>query len=78
MNRTFSQNKHLRKTSTSVSIAILALGFSFLGLLSLINKHEACGANGLSLETAYSIIGGTTSILLGGLFVVAGSLYWNR
>jgi len=77
MNRTFSHNKRLRKTSTCVSIAILALGFASLGLLSLINKYQACGANGLSLEAAYSIIGSTTSILLGGIFLVAGSLYWN-
>jgi hypothetical protein len=78
MNRTLSQNKRLRKTSASVSIAILALGFCALGLLSLINRHQPCGANRLSLEMAFSVIGGTASILLGGIFLVAGSLYWNR
>jgi hypothetical protein len=77
-NRTSPQNKRLRKTSTSVSIAILALGFCALGLLSLINKHQPCEADRLSLEMAFSVIGGTASILLGGIFLVAGSLYWNR
>jgi hypothetical protein len=78
MNRAFFQNKRLRKTSTSVSIAILALGFCALGLLSLINRHQPCGADRLSLEMAFSVIGSTASILLGGIFLVAGSLYWNR
>jgi hypothetical protein len=78
MNRTLSRNKRLRKTSTSVSIAIQALGFCALGLLSLINRHQPCGADRLSLEMAFSVIGSTASILLGGIFLVAGSLYWNR
>lgn len=78
MKRRFSQNGHLRKTTTIAGIAVLALGFYFLGLLSLINERQACEASGRSFEAAYSILGSATSVFLGGIFLVAGSMYWNR
>ena len=78
MNRRFSQYKHLCKTTTIVGVAILALGFYLLALLSLISERKACEASGHSFEAAYSILGSTASILIGGIFLVAGSMYWNR
>ena len=40
MNRRFSQYKHLCKTTTIVGVAILALGFYLLALLSLISERK--------------------------------------
>jgi hypothetical protein len=60
----------LRALSTSLSLTILALGFSVLGFVSLINKSgSTIGA--LSVENAYSLIGSGFSILVGATFLVA-------
>jgi hypothetical protein len=37
------------------------------------NKHQVCAAGGLTFEDASSIIGGTASFMLGGIFLIAGS-----
>jgi hypothetical protein len=72
------QKNYLRKAASRISIVILALGFSILGGLSLMNKHQVCAASGLTFEDASSIIGGTASFMLGGIFLIAGSVRWNR
>jgi hypothetical protein len=72
------QKNHLRRAAPRISIVILALGFSVLGVLSLMNKHQVWAASGLTLEDASSIIGGTASFMLGGIFLIAGSLPWDR
>jgi hypothetical protein len=68
----------LGRTAARISIVILALGFSLLGFLSLTNKHQVCAEDGISFEHAFSIIGGTTSFLLGWIFLIAGTLNWKR
>ena len=60
----------LRALSTSLSLTILALGFSVLGFVSLINK-SASTIGALSAENAYSLIGSGFSILVGATFLVA-------
>jgi hypothetical protein len=72
------QRNYLRKAAPRVSVVILALGFCVLGLVSLINKHQVCAATGITFENASSIIGGTLSCMLGGMFLIAGSLRWDR
>jgi hypothetical protein len=72
------QRNYLRSTAPRMSIVILALGLSVLGLLSLIYKHQPCAETGLSFENVLSIIGGAASFMLGGIFLIAGSLHWNR
>jgi hypothetical protein len=72
------QRNYLKRTASRISILVLALGFLILGLLSLIKKHEMCVETGFSYENALSIIGGTASFMLGGIFLIAGSLRWDR
>jgi hypothetical protein len=72
------QKHDLGKTVVRLSIVTLALGFSLLGLLSLLNKHQVCGESGITFENALSIIGGTTSFMLGGIFLVVGAFHWDH
>ena len=72
------QKNYLRRVAPRISIVILALGFSVLGVLSLMHKHQVCAASGLTFEDASSIIGGTASFMLGGVFLIAGTLRWDR
>jgi hypothetical protein len=72
------QKRDLRKPVVRLSIVTLALGFSLLGLLSLLNKHQVCAESGITFENALSIIGGTTSFMLGGIFLVIGAFHWDR
>jgi hypothetical protein len=72
------QKHDLRKTVVRTSIVTLALGFTLLGLLSLLNKHQVCAESGLTFENALSIIGGTTSFMLGGLFLIVGVFHWDH
>lgn len=72
------QKHDLRKTVVRASIVTLALGFTLLGFLSLLNKHQVCAESGLTFENALSIIGGTTSFMLGGLFLIVGVFHWDH
>jgi hypothetical protein len=68
----------LKKISTSISLVILTLGFSLLGLLTFVNINREGVNNALSFENSFSIAGSSISILLGAALLVAASLYWNR
>ena len=78
INHAVTQNKWLEKTSTSLSMVILAVGFTTLGLVSFTTKYQEGVANGLPSENALSMIGSAISILIGATFLVAAYLYWNR
>jgi hypothetical protein len=60
----------LRALSTSLSLMILALGFSVLGFVSLINKSDST-ISAFPAENAYTLIGSGFSILVGATFLVA-------
>jgi hypothetical protein len=77
INDAIAQKNCLGRTAARISIVILAIGFALLGCLSLINRHQACAGSAISFEDGLSIIGGTTSFVLGGIFLVAGSVPWN-
>ena len=68
----------LKKISTGISLVILTLGFSLLGLLTFVNINREGVINALSLENSFAIAGSSISILLGAALLVAASLYWNR
>jgi uncharacterized membrane protein YidH (DUF202 family) len=70
--------RYLKRISTSISLVILTLGFSFLGLLTLINSNRGGVVNTLSFEDSSAVVGSSVSILLGVAFLVAASLYWSR
>ena len=70
--------RHLQKISAGISLVILSLGFSFLGLLSFFNKPHADLANVPCVDSAYRIAGSAASLLAGTTFVVASCVYWRR
>jgi hypothetical protein len=65
---------HFKRFSTGVGLLVLAVGFTSLGFLSLINKHAEDAATGLFSEATYSIIGSSLSILVGAPFLAAAVL----
>jgi hypothetical protein len=68
----------LQKFSAGISLVILSLGFSFLGLLSFFNKPHADLANVPCADSAHRIAGSAASLLAGTTFVVASCVYWRQ
>jgi len=60
--------RRLEKISTAISLFGMAMGFSVLGLLIVVNQHDG-GA---------SIPGGIFGILLGAAFLIAACLHLKR
>jgi hypothetical protein len=60
--------RHFEKLSTSAGLLVLGTGFVSLGGLSFINRHLEDAGSGLSLDSAYPIVGSLISILLGCAF----------
>ena len=59
--------RRLEKISTAISLVGLALGFSALGFMIVVNQHDG-GA---------SIAGGILGILVGLAFLIAACLHWR-
>jgi uncharacterized membrane protein (DUF485 family) len=59
-----------RTLATSLSLIVLALGFSALGFISF-NKQGIEAGSIFSAQNAYSFIGSSFSILVGATFLVA-------
>ena len=59
--------RRLQKILTAISLVVLTLGFSVLGLLIVAKEHDG-GA---------SITGGILGILLGAAFLIAACLHWK-
>jgi hypothetical protein len=57
--------RHFEKVSTSAALLALGAGFVSLGALSFIKRHLEDAESGLLLNSAYPIVGGLISILLG-------------
>ena len=67
--------ERFKRFSTGVGLLVLAVGFSSLGFLSLINRHPEDAATGFFSEATYLIIGSSISILVGATFLVAAILF---
>jgi uncharacterized membrane protein (DUF485 family) len=64
-----------RVLATSLSLIILAVGFSALGLISFINKQALQNGELFSAEGTYSIVGSSFSVLVGATFLAAAIFY---
>ena len=64
----------LKRISTSMSLILLTLGFSLLGLLTLINSNREGAVNTLCLENSSAVV----SIVLGAAFLLSAFLYLSR
>jgi hypothetical protein len=65
----------LRELSTGVGLLVLALGFSSLGILSLLKRYPKNAADGLFTESTYSFVGSFLSLLVGATFLVTAVLF---
>jgi CBS domain containing-hemolysin-like protein len=68
--------QYFQKISTGISLAILAVGFSAIGLLSLI--HGPFSGDSLDLSATSCTIGGFAGLTAGSIFFCAAFLYWRR
>jgi hypothetical protein len=65
-----------RKTSVGISLFILALGFSSIGLMSLI--HQTLSGDSLAFSGLSCVIGGWASIAVASVFIFAALLHVRR
>ena len=68
--------QYFQKISAGVSLFILALGFSAIGLLSLI--HGPLSGDALDVSATSCTIGGLAGLVAGSVFFCAAFLYWRR
>ena len=66
----------LQRIVTRLSLISKAIGFSILGILITMNRHQA-DLNGLAGGSAVAMIGGISAILVGTGFLVATYLHWR-
>ena len=66
----------LQKISAGISLVVLALGFSFIGLLSLI--HGPIAGDSLAFSATSCAIGGWASLVAGSIFLGVAFVYWRR
>ena len=68
--------QYFQKISAGVSLLILALGFSAIGLLSII--HGPLSGDSLDLSGSSCTIGGFAGLAAGSIFFCAAFVYWRR
>jgi hypothetical protein len=71
-------SRNLKRIAAGVSLIILALGFSLLGILSFVNRLEGQLAMGSAFEKNCCVAGSAVSVLAGAIFLVAACIYWIR
>ena len=70
--------RDLKRIAAGVSLIMLALGFSLLGILSFMNRLQGELAVRSSLEKNCCVAGSAVSVLAGAIFLVAACIYWSR
>jgi hypothetical protein len=68
-------NNRFRKISVGISLVTLALGFSLIGLLSVI--HHPLAGESLKISATISALGGVAGLAIGSIFSVSGVVYWR-
>jgi hypothetical protein len=66
----------LQRIATRIGLVSQAIGFSILGILIIMNRHEA-DLNSIAGGTAVAMIGGISAILVATVFLVAAYLHWR-
>jgi hypothetical protein len=69
-------SQDFQKISAGISLFILALGFSSIGLMSLI--HQPLPGDSLAFSATSCLIGGWASISVASIFLFAAFVYWRR
>jgi hypothetical protein len=74
---TASQASRLvQKISAGISLVILALGFSLIGLLSL--THGPLAGDSLASSATSCVLGGWAGLAAGSIFLGSAFVYWRR
>ena len=66
----------LQRIATRMSLLSEAIGFSILGILILMNRHQA-ELNGLSSGGSFAMVGGIGAFLVGTVFLGAACFHWR-
>ena len=66
----------LQRIATRMSLLGEAIGFSILGILILMNRHQA-ELNGLSGSSSVAMIGGISAVLVAAVFLGAACFHWR-
>ena len=66
----------LQRIATRMSLLGEAIGFSILGILIIVNWHQA-DLNGLAGGSAVAIIGGISAVFVGTVFLASAYLHWG-
>ena len=66
----------LQRIATRMSLVSEAIGFSILGILILMNRHQA-ELNGLSGGSSFAIVGAVGAFLVGAVFLGAACFHWK-
>jgi hypothetical protein len=73
---TSEASRSVQKISAGISLVILALGFSLIGLLSLI--HGPLSGDSLTFSATSCVIGGWAGLAAGSIFFGAAFVYWRH
>jgi len=73
---TSQASRSVQKISAGISLVILALGFSVIGLLSLIQGPLA--DDSLAFSATSCVIGGWAGLAAGSIFLGAAFVYWRN
>jgi hypothetical protein len=68
----------IKNLSAGISLIVLSLGFSFLGILSFFNRHYDGEAADCCLNNSFCVAGSVASLVTGAAFLLATCLYWSR
>jgi hypothetical protein len=69
-------SQHFQKISAGVSLATLAVGFCFIGLMSLM--HPTLSGDSIASTAISCTIGGWASMATASVFLLAAWIYWRR
>jgi hypothetical protein len=73
---TSQASRSAQKISATISLVILALGFSLIGFLSLTRGPLA--GDSLAFSAASCVVGGWAGLAAGSIFLGAAFVYWRR
>ena len=66
----------LQRIATRLSLVGEAIGFSMLGILIIMNRHQA-DLNGLAGGSSVAMIGGISAVLVASVFLFSALLHWR-
>ena len=66
----------LQRIATRISLVSEAIGFSILGMLIIVNRHQS-DLNGLAGGSSVAMGGGISAALVASVFLVAACVHWR-